>query len=57
MSRDTAVKPIDHKRADGNFVLSCPECKEPIVNVWSRAKYEPNYCHYCGQKLKWGEKI
>ena len=57
MSRDTAAKPIDHKRADGNFVLSCPECKEPIVNVWSRAKYEPNYCHYCGQKLKWGEKI
>ena len=32
-------------------VLSCPNCGKPIVNVWNIAKYEPNYCHYCGQKL------
>ena len=34
-------------------VLSCPNCQKRIVNVWSIAKYEPNYCHYCGQRLLW----
>lgn len=33
--------------------LCCPRCKKPIVNVWSKAEYKPNYCHYCGQKLNW----
>ena len=37
----------------GDFVLSCPSCHKPIVNVWSKAPYQPNYCHCCGQKLKW----
>ena len=35
--------------------LSCPNCKSPIVNVWNKAEYTPNYCHYCGQKLDWGD--
>ena len=33
----------------------CPSCEKPIVNVWNFAKYEPLYCHYCGQRLKWGD--
>lgn len=33
----------------------CPCCKERIVNVWSRAEYKPNYCHYCGQAIDWSE--
>lgn len=36
-------------------ILSCPNCRKPIVNVWNIAKYEPNYCHYCGQSLDWSE--
>lgn len=36
-------------------VLSCPKCRKPIVNVWNIAKYEPNYCHYCGQALDWSD--
>lgn len=35
-------------------VLSCAGCKQPIVNVWNRAEYKPQYCHYCGQRLDWG---
>lgn len=35
--------------------LSCPNCKSPIVNVWNKAEYEPNYCHYCGQCLDWSD--
>lgn len=35
--------------------LCCPNCRKPIVNVWSSRKYTPNYCHYCGQRLKWEE--
>lgn len=37
---------------EGDYILSCPNCHKPIVNVWSKALYQPNYCHYCGQKLK-----
>ena len=36
-------------------ILSCPNCRKPIVNVWSRSEYKPNYCHYCGQKLDWSD--
>ena len=36
-------------------VLSCPKCRKPIANVWNIAKYEPNYCHYCGQALDWSD--
>ena len=37
-------------------VQVCPCCKEMIVNVWNRADYKPNYCHYCGQALDWSVK-
>ena len=40
---------------DYSSVLSCPNCRKPIVNVWNIAKYEPNYCHYCGQALDWSD--
>lgn len=36
-------------------VLSCPSCNKPIVNVWNSNEYKPNYCHYCGQALDWGD--
>lgn len=38
-----------------DFNLVCPECKNRIVNVWSKREYKPNYCHYCGQALDWSE--
>ncbi len=40
----------------GYSTLCCPNCKKTIVNVWSKAEYEPNYCHYCGQALDWSEE-
>ena len=40
----------------GDGTLCCPNCKKPIVNVWSKADYKPNYCHYCGQALDWRDK-
>ncbi len=36
--------------------LACPNCKKPIINVWSKSKYNPHFCHYCGQALDWNEK-
>lgn len=36
-------------------VLSCPNCRKPIVNVWNSNEYKPKYCHYCGQRLDWSE--
>lgn len=35
--------------------LCCPCCNKPIVNVWNKAEYKPNYCHYCGQRLDWSD--
>lgn len=40
----------------GDSTLCCPNCKKTIVNVWSKADYKPNYCHYCGQALDWSEE-
>ena len=36
--------------------LSCPNCKQPIVNVWSKLAYMPNCCHCCGQALDWSDE-
>ena len=36
--------------------LACPNCKKPIINVWSKSKYNPHFCHYCGKALDWNEK-
>lgn len=33
--------------------MCCPNCEQQIVNVWSKAEYQPNYCHYCGQAILW----
>lgn len=46
-------KPVWLADEFGDRAECCPNCKNHIVNVWNRAKYEPNYCHYCGQRLKW----
>lgn len=47
--------PIDVKTTMGDNVLCCPDCKRPIVNVWSKADYKPHHCHFCGQALNWEE--
>lgn len=41
--------------ADVSSHACCPNCKQPIVNVWSSRIYKPLYCHYCGQKIAWDE--
>lgn len=41
--------------ADVSSHVCCPNCKQPIVNVWSTRAYKPLYCHYCGQKLAWSK--
>lgn len=48
-------KPLKQECDFFDFNLVCPKCKNRIVNVWSKREYKPNYCHYCGQALDWGE--
>lgn len=48
--------PLEGFSAEDASVLSCPCCKESITNVWSRAEYKPQYCHFCGQRLDWSDK-
>lgn len=38
---------------DYDSALSCPNCKQAIINVWNKKNYNPRYCHYCGQALDW----
>lgn len=49
----TAREPVWIYDTGNNQALCCPCCKQRIVNVWNNKKYMPNYCHFCGQKLKW----
>ena len=57
VEKATPKKPIDIEDGFGDDVhLCCPNCKKPIANVWSSAKYMPNYCHFCGQALDWSEE-
>ena len=45
--------PVDIPDLFANTILSCPNCKLPIVNVWNKISYKPKYCHFCGQALEW----
>lgn len=47
--------PLEIQREFGDFVVSCPRCENPIMNVWSNTEYKPNYCHFCGQRLEWSK--
>jgi len=47
-------KPIETiDRVANDRYLVCPNCNRTIGNVVSSRVYEPQYCHYCGQALKW----
>jgi len=54
VEKATPKKGVDKEDNFGGKKLSCPKCNKPIVNVWSKSDYKPNYCHYCGQALDWG---
>ena len=51
INKSVPKKGVEIER-DNDYVYSCGTCKNPIINV----EYEPNYCHYCGQRLKENEK-
>ena len=40
----------------GDGTLCCPNCENPIINVWSKRNYKPKYCHCCGQRLCFEEE-
>lgn len=60
LEKQIAEKPTA-KHSDNIFTgmdgtcLVCPSCEKRIINVWNRAEYKPNYCHYCGQALDWSD--
>lgn len=53
LKKQIPKKPLKQECDFFDFILVCPECKNRIVNVWSKREYKPNYCHYCGQALDW----
>nr|DAG75323.1 MAG TPA: LysW biosynthesis protein LysW [Caudoviricetes sp.] len=53
LKKQIPKKPLKQECDFFDFNLVCPECKNRIVNVWSKREYKPNYCHYCGQALDW----
>lgn len=54
--KNPILKAMDGFDFDVTAHVCCPQCENPIVNVWSKAEYRPKFCHYCGQALKWSEK-
>ena len=48
-------KPIMIPDSFGDKTVACPDCKNPIVNVWNNSEYRPKYCHYCGKALDWSD--
>lgn len=57
VNRATPKKPkmIADKGYDGDVSshLCCQTCAQPIMNVWSKREYKPQFCHYCGQAIDW----
>lgn len=53
--KKVVMEAMDGFSAEEASHLVCPCCEKPIVNVWSKVEYKPNYCHYCGQRLDWGD--
>ena len=48
-------KPKEIVREFGDRTLGCPACAHPIGSVVSSRRYQPRYCHFCGQALDWRE--
>lgn len=56
IKKQISENPVDiPDNSFGDKVLSCPTCKAPIVNVWNKKGYAPQYCHFCGQALDWSD--
>ncbi len=55
LEKQMPKKPLKQEFDFFDFNLVCPECKNRIVNVWNKREYKPNYCHYCGQALDFGD--
>ena len=55
VEKQQAKKPCDVDDGWGMRSLSCPNCKNPVINYYNR-KINPPHCMMCGQKLDWGEE-
>lgn len=57
LEKQIPKKPIERfiNTYSDDMAISCPCCKQPIVNVWNKKDYKPLYCHYCGQALDWSD--
>lgn len=53
INKQVPKPPIDGHDLLANVITCCPNCKQPIVNVWNKSDYKPKYCHFCGQALAW----
>lgn len=55
LEKQTSLKPRRKEYDFSDFTIACPKCGSAIINTFSSAKYNPNYCSYCGQALDWGD--
>ena len=51
LEKQIPKKPYDIADEWGDFSLSCPICKNPVI--FSSRKFNPPHCIMCGQKLDW----
>lgn len=55
MEKQIPKKPEFTADTFGDINTCCPRCGKEIVNVWNDKGYNPKYCHYCGQRMDWGD--
>ena len=52
--RDTAKAPEEIQDAFGDGRLTCPHCRNSVINYFNRSR-PPQFCMICGQRLQWEE--
>lgn len=55
LEKQVPKKPVDQMDNFGCTTLSCPICKNHVINYFNR-HIKPPHCMMCGQKLEWDKE-
>lgn len=53
VGKQVPYEPTEIIREFGDRTIGCPRCESPIGSIVSSRRYQPRYCHLCGQALDW----
>ena len=53
LKEQEAMKPIYNEQKYGDHLLHCGNCEKVLSSIVLYGKV--NFCHYCGQAVKWND--